>query len=529
MATAQQKLAQSLEVLKDLQDNKKIVAIKTSELTRVHRERLLEHGFILKVIDGWYICTPPDEREGDSTSWYASYWQFCARYLGERFGKEYCLSAEQSLQIHAGNQTVPHKLIVRTKAATNKPTPLPYGTSLFSMQSSLSDDAEILEMGGLRILSLPSSLIHCSPAVFNNNPTDIRTALSMIQNVSEILGLLLDGGHSKRAGRLAGAFRNIGRDKLAGEIVKTMQRAGYDVREADPFEDKSPVELSIRDKSPSVNRFRLMWHQMREVVIEHFPDAPGMPKDQKKYLQAVEDIYVTDAYHSLSIERYRVTLELIELVRGGEWDPTKNDADKKHRDAMAARGYWQAFQLVKKSVKRVLNKENAGQVADSDHGDWYLELFSPSVASGILKASDLAGYRNNQVYIGQSKHVPMNKEAVRDVMPELFELLNKEDNAAVRAVLGHFGFVFIHPYMDGNGRMGRFLMNIMLASGGYPWTVIPVEERNRYMSALETASVDLDITEFAQFMAWLVGEGLKGQPVAKTSRDSVENPGKLPP
>jgi len=38
-------------------------------------------------------------------------------------------------------------------------------------------------------------------------------------------------------------------------------------------------------------------------------------------------------------------------------------------------------------------------------------------------------------------------------------------------VLGHFVFVYIHPYLDGNGRIGRFLMNLMLAAGGYPWTV----------------------------------------------------------
>jgi Fic family protein len=44
---------------------------------------------------------------------------------------------------------------------------------------------------------------------------------------------------------------------------------------------------------------------------------------------------------------------------------------------------------------------------------------------------------------------------------------------SVRVVLGHFVFVYIHPYIDGNGRMGRFLMNLMLASGGYPWAVIP--------------------------------------------------------
>ena len=100
-------------------------------------------------------------------------------------------------------------------------------------------------------------------------------------------------------------------------------------------------------------------------------------------------------------------------------------------------------------------------------------------------------------------------------MPVLFELLQQEPEASVRSVLGHFVFVFIHPYMDGNGRMGRFLMNVMLASGGYPWTVIPVQERKTYMHALEKASVNQDIQPFAQFLAYLVSEGLKGTPVAK--------------
>ena len=77
-------------------------------------------------------------------------------------------------------------------------------------------------------------------------------------------------------------------------------------------------------------------------------------------------------------------------------------------------------------IAKILNGQNAGTIVDSDHGDWYRALFGPSVAGGILRPSDLAGYRNNQVYIGQSKHTPVNKDAVRDVMPLLFELLEKD-------------------------------------------------------------------------------------------------------
>jgi Fic family protein len=93
---------------------------------------------------------------------------------------------------------------------------------------------------------------------------------------------------------------------------------------------------------------------------------------------------------------------------------------------------------------------------------------------------------------------------VRDAMPVFFELLKNEPEAGVRAVLGHFIFVYIHPYMDGNGRIARFLMNVMLASGGFSWTVIPVEKRNEYMAALEKASVNLEIDDFAKFIAGLV-------------------------
>jgi hypothetical protein len=61
-------------------------------------------------------------------------------------------------------------------------------------------------------------------------------------------------------------------------------------------------------------------------------------------------------------------------------------------------------------------------------------------------------------------------------------------------------FGYIHPYPDGNGRMARFLMNVMLASGGYPWTVIRVEGRNEYLHSLDSASIDGDIKPFARFI-----------------------------
>ena len=85
-------------------------------------------------------------------------------------------------------------------------------------------------------------------------------------------------------------------------------------------------------------------------------------------------------------------------------------------------------------------------------------------------------------------------------MPAFFDLLRAEEHPAVRVVLGDFIFVYIHPYMDGNGRMGRFLMNAIMAAAGYPWTVIPLSECRTYMAALERASVEEDIGPFAAFL-----------------------------
>lgn len=116
--------------------------------------------------------------------------------------------------------------------------------------------------------------------------------------------------------------------------------------------------------------------------------------------------------------------------------------------------------------------------------------------------------------------MPLNRDAVLDTMPALFDLLRAETEPFVRAVLGHFIFVYIHPYMDGNGRVGRFLMNVMMASGGYPWTSIPVENRTAYMYALEKATVGEDIAPFADFVAGLVEKRLAGEPLLAVPKSS---------
>lgn len=500
MASAAEKLANSLEELEVIQ-SKSIVAIRSSDISRTHRERLMKTGFLKKVMKGWYIPSRPDDSAGESTAWYTSFWGFCGQYLSDRFGDSWSLSPEQSLVLHAGDTTVPPQLLVRAPKGGNMKTNLPHNTSLFETRATIAKGDALQIIDGLRLFTAEDALILVSEGFFQHNPTEARTVLAIMPDASQLLGKLLDGGHTRAAGRLAGAFRSIGSEKIADEILSAMKAASHDVRENNPFEQSIVVANAGRITSPHVHRIRLKWDTMREAVIELFPQAEPITNDIEAYLKQIDDIYVTDAYHSQSIEGYRVSRELIEKVRSGTWDPEDNDEDHALSDALAARGYWEAFQRVKESVRAVLEGADVGAIIENDLSDWYRNLFAPSVTAGILKASQLAGYRGSPVYIRQSQHVPMSVEAVRDCMPVFFDLLKEEANPAVRIVLGHFIFVFIHPFVDGNGRIARFLMNVMMAAAGQPWTVVRLEQRDDYMRALEAASVQGDIRPFATFLA----------------------------
>lgn len=155
---------------------------------------------------------------------------------------------------------------------------------------------------------------------------------------------------------------------------------------------------------------------------------------------------------------------------------------------------------MKQTIQKCFDGENPGKVLEQDHQNWFRELFKPMIKANLLEPASLAGYRNQPVYIQNARHIPPRHTNVTDMMEVYFDKLKNEPKASVRAVLGHFIFVYIHPYMGENGRMGRFIMNAMFASGGFPWLVIEKHKRNTYMNTLETASSDDNIEPFALFL-----------------------------
>ena len=501
MATPHEKLAAALEELRRLQlDGSRVFT--STQLTRTARERLLKHGFLQEVMKGWLISSSPAARPGDTTPWFASFWEFCRRYCDEQFAGTWHLSPEQSLLLHAENTAIPRQVIIYSPAANNNRIELPFDTSLFALKQKQMPPERDLEIHqGVRVFRVEAALTRVPESFFSDHPVEAQVVLGRIREPSVVLARLLEGGHSVIAGRLAGAFRRLGQAALADEIVAAMKAADYTVRETDPLAPDQPPAPVLRAASPIVARFHTLWASARDTVLAEFPRPPGLPGDRNAYLRRIDETYQLDAYHSLSIEGYQVTPELVQRVATGDWDPERQPSDRESANALAARGYWLAFQRVRETVRRILDSTGRIEMLRSAHRDWYREMFSPHVAAGLLDASSLAGYRNHPVYLRGSRHVPPRSEVLGEAMPALFDLIEAEPAPAVRAVLGHWLFGYAHPFPDGNGRIARFLMNALLAGGGYPWTVIRVEDRTEYLDALETASVASDIQPFAKFVA----------------------------
>lgn len=474
--------------------------IRSENLARHDLERLEKDGWLTRIIRGWYMLKQPITRNGDSTLWYSFFWDFINYYLKSRFDSHYCLSANASIDLHIGRTTIPKQLLVMVKKGGSSVIDLPFKTSIVIYQETKTFPKNIEQVRGINVMSLAESLYRVAPVFFQQQSSDAEIALKLV-DLTSLSRELLSGSNISSANRIIGAYNFLGEKQRAKRLENDLNAAGYLLEPTNPFIIKVPFLIdSQRIKSPYAARIMLMWKQMRSKVISIFPDEPGLPRASKKYFSQLEKIYANDAYNSLSIEGYEVNIDLITRIADGKWNPDQYDNDRQEINAMAAKGYRKAFEVVKMSINQILNKNNPGKVIQEDLHSWYSALFSPSVKAGILTSTQLAGYRTHQVYIRNSMHTPLPTNALVDAMDTLFDCLINEPHAAVKAVLGHFIFVFIHPYMDGNGRIGRFLMNSLFASGGFPWTIVRVANREQYIKALEKALVEQDIVPFAKFI-----------------------------
>jgi Fic family protein len=495
----------ALEALKALQKDGRRV-FRSSAFESDTRRLLVKMGYLEEVIRGWLIASSPPGDPGDITAWYASFWQFAADYLNARFGDDWVLTPEQSLSLHAESTTVPRQVLIHSSAASNNVTKLLHGTTIYDHKSKAMPKVdEVIVKDGLHLWSIPAGLIKVPEHYYAQSPTDAAIAMRSLRDPGGLIAALLDPPHPVVAGRLAGAFRHVGRSDVAERILEAFHLTDQRLTETNPFGAVTVFGIGDTRESPVSLRLRAIWAACREAVVRAFRNAnlpsATLPNDIEAYLAEIEDLYRNDAYNSLSIEGYQVTDEIIERVSSPEWSPDNDAKDRADHDALAARGYYQAFLLVKEAIQRIVSGADAAQEVKAGYIRWYQQLFQPMVLVGKLRPQTLAGHRRHPVYLRGSRFVPPRSEVINEAMDTLMDLIANEPEASVRAVLGHWLFGYVHPFPDGNGRTARFVMNALLAGGGYPWTVIHVEVQRDYLEALNTASIDQNVGPFADFIA----------------------------
>ncbi|MCM3571311.1 Fic family protein [Neobacillus mesonae] len=142
--------------------------------------------------------------------------------------------------------------------------------------------------------------------------------------------------------------------------------------------------------------------------------------------------------------------------------------------------------------------------------EWQIKNLHRLVLKGI--ADDYAGvYRDQQVFIAGAKHTPPAHYLITEQMEQVIKWYDNEAqklHPVERGAMLHAIFVGIHPFIDGNGRTARLLLNLELMKAGFPAVVIKVENRLAYYEALDKSHTTKDYRDFIQLIAKEVDDSL---------------------
>lgn len=203
----------------------------------------------------------------------------------------------------------------------------------------------------------------------------------------------------------------------------------------------------------------------------------------------LEWTYNTNAIegNTLTINETKVVLEGITV--GG----------KTMREHLEVINHRDAITYVEEIVK---NKET--------FSEWQIKNLHRLILKGIN--DEFAGVdRDQQVFISGAKHRPPAPFLIKEQMEELINWYEQKSNQLhpiTRGAMLHAIFVGIHPFIDGNGRTSRLLLNLELMKEGYPPVIIKVVNRLNYYEALDKALTQKDYDDFIQLVAKEAEESL---------------------
>jgi Fic family protein len=216
-------------------------------------------------------------------------------------------------------------------------------------------------------------------------------------------------------------------------------------------------------KEDFMKEIRLELYKRLEKIKENFQEEwKRIPESIKK--KQKEEISISFTYNTNAIEGSKITLEETREIINNKIAP-----NKLLRDIKETEGHNKVF-LEMLDKKEDITKELLLK--------WHKEIFQES-------KPDLAGkFRDYLVRVGP--YLPPDWQEIGFLMRKLIKFINKESesrNPVELAGLVHYKFESIHPFGDGNGRVGRLLMNYILWHAGYPLLIIEYKKRNSYYRA----------------------------------------------
>lgn len=497
----EQQLKESVEIMKDRYRNPehttRDIFHGESELGEKHVKRLVEGGYLRKIIDGWYYV-PFNREEDDPTEWYLFYWSFVVAYLDFKYKEKWSLGADDTLLYLSGSGVLPRQLVIRSPHAAGAIRQLPLGFELLEIEADIPDETLREERYGLRIYPLHQALLKASPSFYRKHPREARACLALIEDEQSLIFAAIDGGYHRGACKVAGGLRSIGNSTMPDAIILGLRRHGYEAEAENPFLQ----DIAIPQESIAVaSLVRLLWAELREQVadIPHNFCISRRDWSITEIMEMTERAFVTDAAHSLGLQGYCVTEEMVS--RAIEDDEYGEGLYDDEGDVATVLAYRDAFQQARTDIIDSLTGGEDSSKMINLVEEWHIFMESNLRSAGKLKPGGKPGYRKEDCPVRHSVHVPVQPDALPEVMSVLSHLLINEKSTFVRAILGHFFIIYIHPFMDDNALMARLFMNSQLVSGGYPWTVIPVWKSDMYEEALEKACTKGDIYDLAHLVA----------------------------
>ena len=208
------------------------------------------------------------------------------------------------------------------------------------------------------------------------------------------------------------------------------------------------------------------------------------PLTEGEVQRLYEDFMIEYTYNSIAIEGNTLTLRETDMVlRGLTID------QKPLKDHMEAVGHKDAFYFVVQLVKEKAE---------------LTEYVIKQIHSLVLadKPMDKGTYRKVPVRILGAHHEPVQPYLIEPKMNELLQnFKNDNTNIAEKLALFHINFEGIHPFIDGNGRTGRLLVNLELMKAGYPPIDIKFTDRKRYYDAFDAYHVKKDLSAMTKLFA----------------------------